>query len=82
MVDQSSQASPPSAIAAESTLPLCCPRPVVVAALQLLAPEFIPTGEWQEVQEWQGVPPGLHVKVDLETGRKMARREEPRSADR
>ena len=50
--------------------------------LQLLAPEFIPTGEWQEVQEWQGVPPGLHVKVDLETGRKMARREEPRIADR
>mgnify|MGYP001322759169 CR=1 FL=1 len=50
--------------------------------LQLLSPEFIPTGEWQEVQEWQGVPPGLHVKVDLETGRKMARREEPSSADR
>ena len=50
--------------------------------LQLLAPEFRPTGEWQEVQEWQGVPPGLHVKVDLESGRKMARREEPSSADR
>jgi len=49
--------------------------------LQLLAP-FIPTGEWQEVQDWQGVPPGLHVKFDLETGRKMARREEPSSADR
>merc|ERR1711862_395333 len=50
--------------------------------LQLLSPEFTPTGEWQEVQEWQGGPPGLHVKVDLETGRKMARREEPSSADR
>ena len=50
--------------------------------LQLLAPEFLPTGEWQEVQEWQGVPPGLHVKVDLESGRKMARREEASSADR
>ena len=50
--------------------------------LQLLAPEFRPTGEWQEVQEWQGVPPGLHLKVDLESGKKMARREEPSSADR
>ena len=50
--------------------------------LQLLAPEFLPTGDWQEVQQWQAVPPGLHVKVDLESGRKMARREEQSSADR
>ena len=50
--------------------------------LHLLAPEFTPTEEWQEVQEWQGVPPGCHVKVDLESGRKVARIEEQSSADR
>jgi len=45
------------------------------ALLQLLAPEFVATDEWQEVQEWQGVPPGCHVKVDLQTGKKTARLE-------
>ena len=44
--------------------------------LQLLSPEFIPTDEWQEVQEWQGVPPGCHVKVDLNTGKKLAKIEQ------
>merc|ERR1712173_287426 len=44
--------------------------------LQLLSPEFIPTDEWQEVQEWQGVPPGCHVKVDLNTGKKLTKIEQ------
>ena len=43
------------------------------AVLRLLAPEFIPSEEWREVQEWQSVPPGCHVKADLQTGKKMAR---------
>ena len=51
------------------------------ALLRLLAPDFVPTESWQEVQEWQAVPPGCHVKVDLQTGKKMARREE-QTADR
>ena len=44
--------------------------------LRLISPEFIPSDQWQEVREWQAVPPGCHVKVDLETGRKMARRDD------
>lgn len=48
--------------------------------LQLLQPDFEATEEWQEVQDWQSVPGGCHVKMDMETGRKMARKEE--SADR
>ena len=43
------------------------------ALLHHLAPEFVPTEEWQEVEEWQGVPPGCHVKVDLQSGKKLAR---------
>jgi len=48
--------------------------------LQLLQPDFLPTGEWQEVQDWQSVPGGCHVKMDMDTGKKMARKEE--TADR
>ena len=51
------------------------------ALLRLLAPDFVPTEAWQEMQERQAVPPGCHVKVDLQTGKKMARREE-QTADR
>ena len=34
------------------------------------APEFVATHEWQEIQEGQAVPKGLHVKMDFESGRK------------
>ena len=33
---------------------------------------FVPTHEWQAVKDGQ-VPPGLHIKIDLQTGEKMAR---------
>jgi len=48
--------------------------------LQLLQPDFIPSEEWQEVREWQILPGGCQVKMDLQTGKKMARKEE--TADR
>lgn len=48
--------------------------------LQLLQPDFVPTEEWREVADWQMLPGGCQVKMDLETGKKMARKEE--TADR
>jgi len=35
--------------------------------------EFIPTHEWQVVQEGQAVPAGLHIKFDMTTGGKWAK---------
>eukprot|EP00038_Savillea_parva_P013639 m.211894 g.211894 ORF g.211894 m.211894 type:complete len:171 (-) comp25730_c0_seq1:15-527(-) len=34
---------------------------------------FVPSNEWQVIQPGQAVPAGLHIKVDLQTGHKMAR---------
>lgn len=34
---------------------------------------FVPSYEWQEVQEGQAIPAGLYVKIDLQTGHKVAR---------
>lgn len=36
-------------------------------------PDFEPTDEWQEVLEGQAIPPGLHVKMDMNTGQKFAK---------
>lgn len=35
--------------------------------------EFVPTNEWQIIQEDQPIPPGLHVQIDLQTGEKKAK---------
>ena len=34
---------------------------------------FVPSESWEEVLEDQPIPPGLHVKLDMETGKKYAR---------
>jgi hypothetical protein len=34
---------------------------------------FVPSYEWQVVQEGQAIPVGLYIKMDLQTGYKMAR---------
>lgn len=34
---------------------------------------FQPSDEWQEVKEGQAIPPGLHVRLDLQTGQKQAK---------
>lgn len=44
--------------------------------LTRIAPEFRPSEEWQEVGQWQAVPPGCQVRMDLSTGKKLARRDE------
>ncbi|KAI9919384.1 hypothetical protein PsorP6_017369 [Peronosclerospora sorghi] len=36
-------------------------------------PEFIATKDWQELLPGQGVPPGLHVRLNLETGKHEAK---------
>ncbi|CAF4001022.1 unnamed protein product [Rotaria magnacalcarata] len=37
------------------------------------AKEFIPTNEWQTISEGQEIPPGLHVRLNLETGLREAK---------
>ena len=34
---------------------------------------FVPTDEWQEIINGQAIPAGLHVRVNLETGKKEAK---------
>ncbi|KAI8129622.1 Nucleotide exchange factor SIL1 [Lucilia cuprina] len=34
---------------------------------------FVATKEWQEIPEGQGVPAGLHIRINLETGKKEAK---------
>ncbi|CAF3297776.1 unnamed protein product [Rotaria sp. Silwood2] len=35
--------------------------------------EFIPTNEWQIVKEGQAIPPGLHIRLNLQTGLREAK---------
>ncbi|CAH8613504.1 unnamed protein product [Heterobilharzia americana] len=42
---------------------------------------FIPTHEWNEVQPGQAIPPGLHVRLNLQTGHTEARLMEARLND-
>ena len=34
---------------------------------------FVPTNEWQEIKPGQAIPRGLHVRMDMQTGKKEAR---------
>ncbi|XP_011188065.1 nucleotide exchange factor Sil1 [Zeugodacus cucurbitae] len=34
---------------------------------------FVATTEWQEIDEGQGIPAGLHVRINLKTGKKEAK---------
>uniref|UniRef100_A0A1I8PSC7 Nucleotide exchange factor SIL1 n=1 Tax=Stomoxys calcitrans TaxID=35570 RepID=A0A1I8PSC7_STOCA len=34
---------------------------------------FVATHEWQEIEEGQGIPQGLHVRINLQTGKKEAK---------
>ena len=34
---------------------------------------FQPTADWQTIQPGQGIPPGLHVRMNLQTGKKEAK---------
>mmetsp|Transcript_15321 Transcript_15321/g.42846 ORF Transcript_15321/g.42846 Transcript_15321/m.42846 type:complete len:149 (+) Transcript_15321:460-906(+) len=38
-----------------------------------ILPEFIPTAEWQEILEGQVIPGGLHIRMNLSTGKKEAK---------
>jgi hypothetical protein len=38
---------------------------------------FVPTNEWQHIRDGQAVPPGLHIRMNMETGEKMARIPDP-----
>lgn len=37
------------------------------------AKEIVATSEWQRVQEGDSIPPGLHVRIDFETGEKWVK---------
>uniref|UniRef100_A0A061R2K4 Nucleotide exchange factor SIL1 n=1 Tax=Tetraselmis sp. GSL018 TaxID=582737 RepID=A0A061R2K4_9CHLO len=34
---------------------------------------FVPTIHWQEISDGQAVPPGLHIRINLATGKKEAK---------
>ncbi|TYZ63750.1 hypothetical protein PybrP1_003719 [[Pythium] brassicae (nom. inval.)] len=36
-------------------------------------PEFEPTHEWKDILPNQALPPGLYIRVNLETGKKEAK---------
>ena len=38
---------------------------------------FVPTREWQVVDDGQSIPPGLHIRMNLETGVKEAKLLDP-----
>uniref|UniRef100_K3WKB0 Nucleotide exchange factor Fes1 domain-containing protein n=1 Tax=Globisporangium ultimum (strain ATCC 200006 / CBS 805.95 / DAOM BR144) TaxID=431595 RepID=K3WKB0_GLOUD len=40
-------------------------------------PEFVATDEWKEILPGQGIPRGLHVRMNLETGKKEAKLMDP-----
>ncbi len=40
-------------------------------------PVFVPTDDWQEVRPGQVVPAGLHVRINLQTGKKEAKKLSP-----
>lgn len=42
---------------------------------------FVATGEWQEIGEGQAIPQGLHVRINLQTGKKEAKLLEQESND-
>ncbi|KAL3668202.1 hypothetical protein V7S43_007063 [Phytophthora oleae] len=44
-------------------------------------PEFVATNEWQELLPGQGVPRGLHVRLNLETGKREAKLVDPNEPD-
>uniref|UniRef100_A0A182QUE1 Nucleotide exchange factor SIL1 n=1 Tax=Anopheles farauti TaxID=69004 RepID=A0A182QUE1_9DIPT len=35
--------------------------------------KFVPTQEWQEIKEGQAIPEGMHVRINLSTGKKEAK---------
>ncbi|TMW63351.1 hypothetical protein Poli38472_002292 [Pythium oligandrum] len=44
-----------------------------VVAVKATAPEFVATDEWQEVLPGQSVPPGLHIRLNFQTGKREAK---------
>lgn len=42
---------------------------------------FVPTDEWQEIINGQAIPAGLHVRINMQTGKKEAKLMEDESAE-
>ncbi|XP_037827459.1 nucleotide exchange factor Sil1-like [Lucilia sericata] len=52
---------------------ICCLLPQGWAKESKENKTFVATKEWQEIPEGQGVPAGLHIRINLETGKKEAK---------
>ena len=39
-------------------------------------PVFVPSADWQEVHEWQAIPPGLKIQLNIQTGQRFAKIDE------
>lgn len=70
--------APGSAVAAQPLLlqdSMVKPMPTMTAATNATndGSPFIPSLEWQEIQQGQRIPAGLEIKLDLATGKQFAR---------
>jgi hypothetical protein len=54
-----------------STIMLVSMMPFLI--LNAGAEEIVATNEWQKVKEGDTIPPGLHVRMDFETGEKWVK---------
>ncbi|CAI5704551.1 hypothetical protein KXD40_001469 [Peronospora effusa] len=50
-------------------------------ASKATVPEFVATDKWQELLPGQGVPRGLHVRLNLETGKREAKLVDPKEQE-
>ncbi|CAH0477769.1 unnamed protein product [Peronospora belbahrii] len=50
-------------------------------ASEVTVPEFVATNNWQELLPGQGIPRGLHVRLNLETGKREAKLVDPNEQD-
>ena len=63
-------------------LPACAVLAVLLVCAGAAPPIFEATSEFQEIQEGQQVPAGLHYRINLETGKKEAKLIDPNEVRR
>lgn len=70
----------PDTHAAINTATTVTPTATTPPAATTTTPGFTATQEWQRLPEGQPIPPGLHVKLDMTTGEKWAKLNNPDEA--
>ncbi|TYZ63744.1 hypothetical protein PybrP1_003713 [[Pythium] brassicae (nom. inval.)] len=70
----------PESTEADGESPTAPTSAAVPAPARERLPEFVATSEWKEILPGQGIPRGLHVRMNLETGKKEAKLMDPTDA--